>query len=199
MISLTSEYRTPYHALPAAAKLLALCLFTFAVFYLDSVGVALAVTGAVALAYGIGGGRFARQGLRMMRPVFWMALIILAYHLAIGEWAGGLVIVLRLIAAVGLANLVTMTTRLDDMLAVVERGLARIGVSERARRRLALSVALVIRFTPVLAQKGARLIEAWRARSVKRPGWRLLLPLALLAVDDADRVAEALKARSGGL
>lgn len=199
MISLTSEYRTPYHALPAGAKLLALCLFTFAVFYLDSVGAALAVTGAVALAYGIGGTRFARQGLRMMRPVFWMALIILAYHLAIGEWAGGLVIVLRLIAAVGLANLVTMTTRLDDMLAVVERGLARIGVSHRARRRLALSVALVIRFTPVLAQKGARLIEAWRARSVKRPGWRLLLPIALLAVDDADRVAEALKARSGGL
>lgn len=199
MISLTSEHRTPYHGWPAGAKLLALCLFTFAVFYLDSVGAALAVNGAVALAYGLGGGRFARQGLRMMRPVFWMALIILAYHLAIGEWAGGLVIVLRLIAAVGLANLVTMTTRLDDMLAVVERGLARIGVSHRARRRLALSVALVIRFTPVLAQKGARLIEAWRARSVKRPGWRLLLPLALLAVDDADRVAEALKARSGGL
>ncbi|MBR9653100.1 energy-coupling factor transporter transmembrane component T family protein [Thalassovita aquimarina] len=199
MISLTSEYRTPFHALPAGGKLLALCLFTFAVFYLDTVAAALAVTGAVAVAYGIGGMRFARQGLRMMRPVFWMALIILAYHLAIREWAEGAIVVLRLIAAVGLANLVTMTTRLDDMLAVIERMLARIGVSERARRRLALAVALVIRFTPVLAQKGARLIEAWRARSVKRPGWRLVLPIALLAVDDADRVAEALKARSGGL
>ncbi|MDX1780691.1 MAG: energy-coupling factor transporter transmembrane component T [Thalassovita sp.] len=197
MISLTSDVRTPFHTLPAGPKLLGLCLFTFAVFFLESIGGALAVTGLVGLSYLAGGVRFAFQGLRLMRPVFWVALIILAYHLAVGETAPGLVVALRLVAAVGLANLVTMTTRLDDMLAVVERLLTRVGMPQRTRHRIALAIALVIRFTPVLAEKGGALNEAWRARSVKRPGWRLVLPFALLAIDDADRVAEALKARGG--
>ena len=80
---------------------------------------------------------------------------------------------------------------------MVQRGLARVGVPATVRRRMALSVALVIRFTPVLMQKGAALAEAWRARSVKRPGWRIVLPFALLAIDDAEQTAEALRARGG--
>ncbi|SEQ47511.1 energy-coupling factor transporter transmembrane component T [Thalassovita taeanensis] len=199
MISLTSEIRTPYHGWPTVAKLVGLCLFTLAVFYLDSVTVGAGVMGIVMLAYLVGGGLFAMQGLRMMRPVLWFVAIIMLWHLAVGRTAEGAVVILRLLAAVALANLVTMTTRLEDILAVVERALARLGVSPRLRRRLALSVALVVRFTPLLVQKGGALSEAWRARTHRRPGWRLVLPFALLAVDDAEQVAEALKARGGAL
>ena len=39
--------------------------------------------------------------------------------------------------------------------------------------------------------------ESWRARSPRRPGWRILLPATLAALDDADHVAEALRARGG--
>jgi biotin transport system permease protein len=56
---------------------------------------------------------------------------------------------------------------------------------------------MVIRFTPVLIDKGAGLSEAWRARSKKRPSWRIVMPLLVTALDDADSVAEALKARGG--
>ena len=56
---------------------------------------------------------------------------------------------------------------------------------------------MVIRFTPVLAQKGAALAMAWRARSRKRAGWRVIMPFMVLALDDADHVAEALRARGG--
>ena len=126
-----------------------------------------------------------------------VVVIILGYHVVKGEAALGGIIVLRLISAIALANLVTMTTPLKEMLATVERGLARLSVPARLRRRLALSVALVIRFIPVLVQKGGTLLEAWKARSRRRPSWRLIIPLALMAIDDAEHVAEALRARGG--
>ncbi|MFY0682327.1 MAG: energy-coupling factor transporter transmembrane protein EcfT [Thalassovita sp.] len=197
MISLTSEQRTPYHRWPAWIKLVGLCIITVAMFYLANLGAAIVVTGAVVAAYLIGGGRFARQGLRMLRPLLWVVVIILGYHVVKGEAALGGIIVLRLISAIALANLVTMTTPLKEMLATVERGLARLSVPVRLRRRLALSVALVIRFIPVLVQKGGTLLEAWKARSRRRPSWRLIIPLALMAIDDAEHVAEALRARGG--
>ena len=197
MISLTSDIRTPYHAWPAGPKLLGLSGFTLAIFYMDGVALSAAVVAAVCAAYLPGGLRFARQGARLMRPVFWFVAVIMIWHLAVGRTTEGAVVVLRLIAAIAAANLVTLTTRLEDMLDVIQRGLARLGVSQRTRRKLALSVALVIRFTPVLTQKGGLLVQAWRARTVKRPGWRLVLPFALLAIDDAEHTAEALKARGG--
>lgn len=197
MISLTSEVRTPYHSWPAGPKLIGLCLFTVAIFYLQSAMVAASVTCLVALCYTPGGWRFARQGLRLIRPVFLVSAIILSYHSFIRDLEGGIVVCLRLVAAVGLANLVTMSTPLEELLDVIQTGLARIGVGRRMRRRIALSIALVIRFIPVLTQKGAALLEAWKARSTQRFSWKLLLPFALLALDDAEHVAEALKARGG--
>lgn len=197
MISLTSERRTPYHAWPAGPKLLGLSLFTLAIFYMDGIALSGAVMGAVILAYLLGGLGFAREGLRFMRPVLVFVAIILIWHIAVGRVAEGVVIILRLLAAIAAANLVTLTTRMEDMLDVIQRALARLGVPESARRRFALSIALVIRFTPVLVNKGGLLVESWRARTTKRPGWRLVLPFALLAIDDAEQTAEALKARGG--
>ncbi len=199
MISLTSEIRTPYHGWPVGPKLLALSLFTLGIFFLDSIAASMIVMALVCAAYLVGGRTFAREGLRMMRPVLFFVAIIVVWHLVAGSAAEGAVIILRLLAAIAAANLVTLTTRLQDMLDVIQRGLSRIGVSETMRRRLAVSIALVIRFTPVLTQKGSHLVEAWRARSTRRPGWRLILPFALLAVDDAEQTAEALKARGGVL
>ena len=109
----------------------------------------------------------------------------------------GVVIALRMLNAVALANLVTMTTKLEDMMEVAHRLLspfARFGLKLRA---IELAAAMVIRFTPVLAQKGAALAQAWRARSRRRAGWRVILPFMVLALDDADHVAEALRARGG--
>ena len=114
-----------------------------------------------------------------------------------GEAEAGFAIALRMITAVGLANLVTMTTRLSDLMGVVRflsTPLRRFGISTTA---IEVAVALVIRFTPVLADKGLLLHQAWRARAARRVGWRIVLPFAVLAIDDAEHVAEALRARGG--
>ena len=197
MLTLTSPIETPLHRLPAGAKLAALCVTTVALFALTSLlklGIALAVVAALYLA---NGRTFALQGLRLLRPLWPFVLVVALWHIWTGALTEGAAILMRMIAAVAAANLVTLTTRLSDLMAVLERltaPLARLGLSPRT---LSLAVALVIRFVPVLLDRQARLAEAWSARSPRRPGWRLLVPATLATLDDADRVAEALRARGG--
>lgn len=197
MISLTSPVETWAHGWRAGAKLGALCIATMGLFALDSVagqGAAFAVMLAL---YAAPGAVFFRSGLARLRMLWPFLAVIFVWHLVTATPAQGAEIALRLVTAVGLANLVTMTTRLSDMIDVVRwlaAPLRRIGIETRA---LELGIALVIRFTPMLATKGAALSRAWRARSARRPGWRIVLPFTLIAIDDAERVAEALKARGG--
>ncbi|MWD27848.1 energy-coupling factor transporter transmembrane protein EcfT [Aquicoccus sp. SCR17] len=197
MLSLTSPVRTPFHPWPVGLKLALLALITFAIFLSDSLAVHAGALVGVALAYALCGRVFTRDALRLMRPIWIFVALILAWHLLTSEPELGLRIALRMVVLVALANLVTMTSRLSDMIALVTRLLAplrRIGVNPAM---IGLAAALFIRFVPVLTEKGAHLAEAWRARSPRRPGWRLAVPVTLLALDDAEQVAEALKARGG--
>ena len=197
MISLTSPVETRAHGWPAGAKLAALCGATMILFAVQSLAFhVLACAGMLAL-YAAPGRVFLRAGLRRLRVLWPFLAIIALWHILTATPTLGAVIALRLLTAVGLANLVTMTTRLSDMIAVVRwlaTPLRRFGVNTRA---LEIGIALVIRFTPALAGKGAQLTQSWRARSKRRLGWRIILPFAVLAIDDADHVAEALKARGG--
>lgn len=197
MLSLSVPGKSWLHRLPASSKLLALCISTMGLFALQSWELALAATAIVGLLYASLGRSFAMLGLLRLKPLIWMFVVILAYHVITSRIEDGIVISLRLAAAVGLATLVTMTTRLDAMMEIAEwlaTPLYKLGMP---RRSLGLAFAMVVRFTPVFIQKGQILAEAWRARSPKRTSPRLLVPLSLTALDDAERVAEALKARGG--
>ena len=197
MISLTSPVETWAHRVPAGVKLAALSLATVGLFMLDDPAwLALALAGVVALIL-TGGLRFARAAARSLRILVPFLLLIAVWHGLTGQLAEGLAVALRLMAALSLANFVTMTTRLTDMVAVagfLTTPFRRFGLSTRA---LELSVALVVRFTPAIARQGSLLSEAWRARSPRRTGWQIVMPLAALAIDDAEHVAEALRARGG--
>ncbi|MER5172899.1 MULTISPECIES: energy-coupling factor transporter transmembrane component T family protein [Thioclava] len=197
MISLTSPIETRAHRWPAGPKLAGLCLATALLFALPSLPLQLAAFAIIALLYLLPGLRFAKAGAKALRPLWPIALVLALWHGLTADWAEGARIVLRFTTAVALANLVTMTTRLADMLDTLHwltRPLAALGVNTRAGE---LAIALTIRFTPILAQKGQMLAQSWRARSAKRANWHLVLPLGILALDDAEHVAEALRARGG--
>lgn len=197
MLSLTSPIDSPYHRLPAGLKLGFLCLATILLFAANSIAVHAGSFGFAVLLYAAPGPRFFRTGIRRLSPLLPFLLIIALWHVLTGTVQDGSAIALRLTTVVGLANLVTMTTRLDDLIRVAEFLLAplkRIGLRTRA---LGIALALVIRFTPILLMKGRQLGEAWAARSAKRTGWRILGPFTALAIDDAERVAEALRAKGG--
>ena len=197
MLTLTSPQTTWSHRLPAGAKMAALCLWTALLFHLDtppSLTLAAMATAALPLSCGL---TFAATSARLLRPLWPFILIVALWHLWLRDTTSGTAIILRLLTAVAAANFVTMTTRLTDMIAVVAflaRPLAALGLSPRL---LALAVALVIRFIPVMLLKTEAIAEAFRARSPRRPGWRILVPAVLAALDDAERVAEALRARGG--
>lgn len=194
MLTLTSSRRTWAHGLPAGGKLAALVVWTLGLFHLPGLvwpAVAVGLVTAVALALRLGA-EWAGQIWRLW-PI---ALVLFLWHLATGTAAEGGVVILRMIAAVGAATLVTMTTRLSAMQEVV-LWLARPLAPLLPPRVVALAIALVIRFVPVMLLRWELLAEAFRARSARRPGWRLIAPSVLAALDDADRVAEALRARGG--
>jgi len=197
MISLTSPVETRAHDWPAGAKLGALSLATMALFAMGSVAGHAAAFAAMLALYAAPGAVFFRSGMARLRVLWPFLAIIVLWHVVAATPGQGAVIALRLVTAVGLANLVTMTTRLSDMIAVVRwlaAPLRRVGIDTRA---LELGIALVIRFTPMLAAKGTQLARAWRARAARRPGWRIVTPFVLCAIDDAEHVADALKARGG--
>lgn len=197
MISLTSPVETRAHGWPAGAKLTALCAATFILFATDALSWHGAFLGLTLGLYAQPGAVFLRSGLVRLRPLWIFAGVILLWHLLTADLLAGMVIVMRMVTAVALANLVTMTTRLSDMMAVVRWLLTPLRVLGVRTQAVELAMAMVIRFTPVLADKGAMLALAWRARAVRRVGWRIITPFAVLAIDDAEHVAEALRARGG--
>lgn len=196
MLTLTSPHKTWAHSLPAGAKLAALCLWTGLVLHLTGLSLWLASATVLALV-ATGGSTFATSWARMLRPLWPFAAIVLVWQLWIGQPIGAVTVLLRMGATVGLANAVTMTTQLAQIITVItwaSRPLQRFGLQPKI---LALSVALMIRFLPVMLLRFGQITEAWRMRSPRRPGWRILIPTLLAALDDADRVAEALRARGG--
>ncbi|MGL4236825.1 energy-coupling factor transporter transmembrane component T family protein [Tabrizicola sp.] len=197
MLTLTSPVETWAHGLHAGLKLGFLALATTGLFVLkDPLHLGLATIATAAL-YATGGGRFAVTGLRLLYPLWPFVLIVGLWHLWTRDLSGGAVVLLRMVTAVALANFVTMTTKLSDMLMVFQwlsRPLALLGLSPR---HLALAVALMIRFIPVMLDRLSQITQSWSARSPRRPRWRVFVPATLAALDDADRAAEALRARGG--
>ena len=135
MLTLTSPVETPWHRVAAPIKLSLLALSTVGLFWLDSPTSLLAALIAIAGLHLPGGQVFAVHALRMLRPIWPFVVIVAIWHVWSGETQGGAVVILRMIAAVAAANLVTMTTRLADMMAVIERiarPLAWFGVPPRS-------------------------------------------------------------------
>ena len=197
MLSLALPRRTWAHDLPAGAKLAGLLVATLVIFPVGSVWVLAALAlGAALLVVSLGRDAL-RQMRRSLRPVLFLAVVVLAFHLWQDRLETGLVVVLRILVLVTLATCVTMTTRLDDLVAIVEKlaaPLRHLGLPPRA---LALAIAMVIRFVPLILDRYDRLAEAWRARSPRRPRPRILSALLLSILDDADHVGDALVARGG--
>lgn len=196
MLTLTSPVETWAHRRSAGGKLAALALATTVLFLLDSPWGLAGVAAATGFLYLTAGAEFARTGLRQLWPLWPFVAVVGLWHLWTAEIADGAAILLRMVTAVALANFVTMTTRLSDMLTVFER-LARPLAPILPPRRLALAFALVIRFIPVMLERMGLIRQAWAARSTRKARWRVLVPATLAALDDADRVAEALRARGG--
>lgn len=197
MLALSTPFATVFHPIPAGAKLLALLLCSTMLFLVTSLSLHILFLIGTTLLYVSQGTAFLWFGVRLLKPLWIFIAIIALWHVFTADIPQGLIILIRMITAVSLANLVTCTTPTDALIDTVMRlfsPLKRFGVKPK---RIGLMIALFLRFTPVLIQKSAHLQDAFRARSAKKSTWKTVLPLAVIALDDAEHVAEALRARGG--
>ncbi|OUD08288.1 hypothetical protein BVC71_14035 [Marivivens niveibacter] len=197
MLALTSDIPTPLHKWSAGLKLALMSGAIVTLFWLKSpiyLALAAVLTSGLYLSFSV---YFARIGLSMMRPLRFLLAFILIWHVVTGDAQTGIAIVLRLSTAVALANLVTLTTRLDDLIDVTYRMMSPLSFLGVSPKPLALAIALVVRFVPVLLTRANQMQLAFKARSTKFPTFYIILPLIMSVLDDADHVATALRAKGG--
>ena len=112
----------------------------------------------------------ARRAARLvlLRPLLPLLVVVGGVQAASDGWNAGAVVTMRLLAMLLLADLVSMTTTMSELMEVLApalRVLCPLGVNPR---NMALAVALVLRFVPVLLTRWRAREEAWRARSRRR-------------------------------
>lgn len=195
MIGLYRPGNSLLHRLPAGTKLLLLLasIILATIFARTPVHV-----GMIAL---VVAGLFvaARIPLKLaaaqLRPVLWMVLIIGVFQVIITDWQRAVVVCGVLVISVALAALVTLTTRVTDMLDTVTRALGplrRFGVDPD---RIGLMLALAIRCIPVLATVVHEVSEARKARGLQWSMTALATPVLVRALRTADAMGDALVAR----
>lgn len=197
MRSLYATRRTWLHAVPAWLKLATLSLAGTALVLLSSL-LQLSVAAALVLGLFLSLGPAGWRQWRMLRGLLIASALIAGFHWLAGDPLVGVISALRIMAAAMLALMLTITTRFDDLLTVLEyilSPLRRVGVPVE---RIALGIGLTLRFAENFYAQWQRLDDAHRARSGRSGGWRLLAPLAIRALQTAERVADALMARLGG-
>lgn len=195
MLNLNSPIKTPYHHLPVVLKLVILSFVTVIVYQLENIQILLSFFLATFILNLLPGVKFLKLAIRNLSPVIPFILFILIWHIFTASILQGMILLLKFIIVICLANLVTMTSRLDDMIALIERLVKPLKMIGLDLSFLGLAFGLMIRSVPNLLDISRRLTLSWRSRSLKRPSWRIVFPLVCSALDDADHIAEAIKAR----
>ncbi|MEV0617420.1 energy-coupling factor transporter transmembrane protein EcfT [Nonomuraea sp. NPDC050404] len=197
MNSLTGAYvpgTSFLHRLPAGVKLAALALACTGLVLLRPPW-ALAVAGvAVAALYAL-----ARVGVAaawaQVKPVRWFAVALFVMQLIFADLDSAIATTLRVVLAVALAGLVTLTTRAAAMMAALERCLSPVRFLGLDPFRLSLLLSLTVRSVPVVASLATRVREAQRARGVERSLRAFAVPLVVSSLRHADALGEAMSAR----
>lgn len=179
----------PLHRAPAGAKFVALLALATAVFAVRSPWWLGGICVAIALGYAIG-----RISLRRCAQVL-RSLGTLAVFVFVLQWwllgpSQAVVVCLRIVAALGAANLFTLTTRVGDVVSTVER----VTRSER----LGLLVGLTLRAITALSAIATEVREAAQARGAGRSVVAFAVPFLIRTLRHADELGEALAARGVG-
>lgn len=195
LTSLHVEGESLLHRISVKPKLFGLMAFGLALYFVDQpvvLGAATVLTGLLYLSTGVG----LAEGFRRLRPVLFTIAFLAAVNLLLLSPLEALVTTIRLIAILFLAAAVTASTTIADFMAAVTdlaRPLERLGLMKAAD--LGLALGLVLRFVPEIAGRYEALKEAHAARGIQVKLSRMLGPLIISTLKDADRIAEAIDAR----
>lgn len=182
------------HRAPAGAKLGGLAASTTVLVVVRSPAAVLVGAAAVVALYGLA--RWSPAvALTQVRPLWWLVLLLVPFQLLTAGWRAAVVVVGTLVVAVAAACLVTLTTRVSDLLDVLVALLRPLRVVGVDPERAGLTLALAVRAVPVVGSLAHDVHDARRARGLERSVRALAVPLLVRSVRHAQRTGEALVAR----
>ncbi|RKW41194.1 MAG: energy-coupling factor transporter transmembrane protein EcfT [Lautropia sp.] len=196
MGSLYSDIPCWLHGVPAGLKLALLVVLGLVLFWLQS-PTAFAVAGALALLLWLSLGAATRPARRLMVSVLVASGLVALFQLWMGQPDIAVSATLRLACTSCLGVALTVTTRPAALLEVLERLLQPLRVLGLSPERVALQLGLMLRFVEHFFVQWKKLDEAWRLRTGRSGGWRLIAPLTVQMLQTTRRVADALFARLG--
>lgn len=194
MLPLYIHRGTRIHRLPAGVKILLSLAGGFALVAVNDIALLTGLIGVIILLYVAArlplGAVFAA-----LRPVLVICGFIFALQLAVSGLPQAAAAALRIIALVLLTSLVTLTTRLSDMLDTLTfaaRGLAPLGIDPP---KIALAVGLTIRFIPMLLHDIQEVQNARKTRGGKGFSIFTTGPLIIKILRMTDALGNAIAAR----
>ncbi|UUX48564.1 energy-coupling factor transporter transmembrane protein EcfT [Nisaea acidiphila] len=193
-LTLYQPGNSPLHRMPAGAKLATLFAIGIAVLLTDdpshlAIGLALVLTGFPAARLPL------KPVLRQAVPLFAVLALFFAAHAVFTSVETGTLLALRFATIVAAGLLLTLTTTVSGMMAVLEKGLGPLAVFGFNPAKISLVFALTIRFIPVLADTWMSVRAAQQARGLGGNPLALLIPVTIQTLRRADRIAEAIEAR----
>lgn len=194
MGSLFSEQPTWLHAVPAYVKLLALAVLGTGLFLTQEL-TWLAWTTLVCVCVFASLGAAAKRAKPLLVGVWVASLLVAAFHVWMQHPALAAITVMRLISATLMGMALTLTTRHSDLLHVFEQVLSPLERLGFKSDQLALQLALMLRFTEHFFVVWRRLDDAYRLRTGRAGGFKILAPLTIQMLIAARRVADALHVR----
>lgn len=194
MQSFYSEQHTWLHQLPAGWKLLGVMCLGIGLYathqlMLLSMACALCVLIYASL------GRVGWRARRLLFPLLIACVLVIGFHAYLQQIDLGIVSALRMLSISLMGVALTLTTTSSAILHALEwamQPLQKLGVQTH---RIALQLALMLRFIEHFFMVWQQLDDAHKIRTGKSGGLRLLAPLTLLMLQAAKRVADTLTLR----
>ncbi len=189
-----SEQRTWLHALSAGLKLFVLLCLGVAM-YASKQWLTLGTLSALCVLVYASLGRIGWRAHRLLWPLLVACLLVVGFHAYLQQIDLGLISASRMLSITLMGVAFTLTTQPSDMLHTLEWALRPLDKLGFHSQRIALQLALMLRFIEHFFMLWRQLDDAHKIRTGKPGGLRLLAPLTLHMLQTARRVADALALR----
>ena len=134
----------------------------------------------------------ARVAWRQLVPLLPVLLFLGVFMVWQNGVQSALTLLIGLLATIAAANLLTLTTPVEELLAALDRALAPFG---RTGELISLTIALTIRLIPLTLATANEVLAARKARGVGFSFTAFGIPLVIRSVRRAKMMGEALMAR----
>lgn len=194
MKSFYSAQRTWLHGLSAGMKLLALlCLGVglYATTHIHTLGL---ISAASVLVYA-SMGRIGWRARKLLVPLVVGCVLVVGFHAYWLQAQLGIVSALRMLSITLMGVAFTLTTQPSDLLQTLEWAMTPLHKMGVPTHRIALQLALMLRFVEHFFMVWQQLDDAHKIRTGTSGGLRLLAPLTLHMLQSAKRVADTLALR----